>query len=123
MAMDSKPLEEMRANAEQAIKQTVMQTRGAVDSYFEFVKQAIASYPSDGTEFGQKLKEYAEQNVLAAQEFVHKLSEAKDLQDVVRTQTEFMKTQLSAFGERTKSLGDAFTKTATGSLGTPFKKS
>jgi hypothetical protein len=59
----------------------------------------------------------------AAHELAHKLSQAKDLQDVVRIQTEFMQMQLNAFGEQAKSLGEEFTKIATGVMKTPFKSS
>ena len=80
----------------------------------------MSSYPSGGTEFGEKLKSYAEKNIATAQEYVNKLSQAKGLQDVVRIQTEFMQAQLNAFGEQTKSLGEAFTKAATDAIKKPF---
>ena len=123
MAMDPKPLEDLKANAEQALKQTVEQTRGALDNYFNFIQRAMSSYPSDGTELTDKLKNYTEKNIAAAHEFVTKLSKAKDLQEVIQVQTEFMQMQLNAFGEQAKSLGDTFTKVVTGAMQTPFKKS
>jgi hypothetical protein len=49
------------------------------------------------------------------------LSRAKDIQDALRIQTEFMQAQLEEFGEQTKSLDEAFTKTATGAVKSPFK--
>jgi hypothetical protein len=78
--------------------------------------------PRVGTEFAEKLKYYTEKNIAAAQGFVHGLTQATDLNDVFRIQTEFMRMQLNAFGEQAKSLGDAFTKLATGAIQTPFKK-
>ena len=74
-----------------------------------------------GTEFGEKLKSYAEKNIAATNEYVSKLSEAKDLQEVIRIQTEFMQTQFNVLGEQTKSLGEAFTKAATEAVKTPFQ--
>ena len=99
------------------------QTRGVLGQYFNFLKQTLSSYPSGGTELGEELKSYAEKNIAAAQEYVNKLSQAKDLQDVVRIQTEFMQMQFNAFGEQTKSLGEAFTKAATGVVKAPFRSS
>ena len=123
MAKDAKPLEDLKANAERALEQTMEQTRGAVDNYFNFLQKTISSYPSGGTDLGEKLKSYAEKNIAATREFILKLSQAKDFQDVVRIQTEFMQTQMNAFGEHTKTLSEEFTKAATGAAKTPFKTS
>jgi len=98
-------------------------TRGVLGHYFNFLQQTLSSYPSGGTELGEKLKSYAEKNIATAHEYLDKLSHAKDLQDVVRIQTEFMQTQLNAFGEQTKSLAEIFTKAATEAAKTPFQKS
>jgi hypothetical protein len=122
MAKDAKPLEDLKANAERALEQTMEQTRGAVDNYFHFLQKTISSYPSGGTDLGEKLKSYAEKNIAATHEFVLKLSQAKDFQDVVRIQTEFMQAQMNAFGEHAKTLGEAVTKAATDAGKTPFKK-
>ena len=96
-------MEDLKANAERALEQTMEQTRGAVDNYFNFLQKTISSYPSGGTDLGEKLKSYAEKNIAATHEFVLKLSQAKDFQDVVRIQTEFMQTQMNAFGGTQKS--------------------
>jgi len=124
MAKDAKPLEDWNANAQRALEQTMEHARGVMGQYFNFLKQTLSSYPSGGTELGEELNCYAEKNIAAAQEYVDKLSHAKDLQDVVRIQTEFMQMQFNAFGEQTKSLGEAFTKAATGAVkASPFRSS
>lgn len=108
MPRDQKPAEEFNAMAEQ----TKAQALAAADQYFNFLKKTISSYPSGGTEFGDNLKGYAEKNIAAVHEFVQKLSQAKDFEDVFRLQTEFMQSQFSAFSEQTRSLGEAYTKSA-----------
>jgi len=123
MAKGADPLEGLDANAKRAVDQTLMQTRDAVDNYFSFLQQMISSYPSGGTDLGEKLKSYAMQSIAATHDFVTKLSQAKDFQDAVRIQTEFMQTQMKAFGQQTKNLGDEFTKAATGAVKIPFKGS
>src|SRR5271165_3100147 len=109
MAEDREPFE-LNKNAEQAMKQveravqqTMDHTRGVFDNYFSFVQKAFSSYPLGGTELTEKLKKNTERNIAAAQEFTHKLSQAKDLPDVIRIQTEFMRTQFEAFVDQTKS--------------------
>jgi hypothetical protein len=128
MAKVAEPFEEMSANAERAVQQaekvvekTIDQTRGALDNYFNFMQKAFSSYPMGGTELAEKMNRYTEQNISAARDFVHKLSQAKDLQDLMRIQTEFMQTQFGVFAEQTKSLTEAFTKAATGAVKPPFK--
>ena len=51
------------------------------------------------------------------------LSQAKDFQDVLRIQTEFMRTQMQAFAEQATSLAESFTKTAASEIKMPFKTS
>jgi hypothetical protein len=60
------------------------------------------------------VKVYAEKNIAATQEFVRDLSYAKDIQDMLRIQIEFMRAQLEAFGEQAKDLGEAYIKAASG---------
>jgi hypothetical protein len=119
MLTDFKPAPELNAMAEQ-IKE---QARGAVDTYFELLKKTMSSFPSGGTEFGEKLKIYSVHNIATAHEFTKQLSQANDFQDIVQLQTEFTQTLLKAFQEQTKNLGEAFTKAAASANNTPFKTS
>jgi hypothetical protein len=101
------PLGDVKADAQRAVEQTMEQARGAVDNYFNFVQKIISSYPSGGTELGEKLKGCAEKNIAATREFMQQLSQARDFADIMRIQTEFMQTQLESFGEQAKSIGEA----------------
>ena len=137
MAKDPKPLEDFNAQAKRAVeeakqatdrmKQSVEETKeqalGAADTYFDFLNKTVASFPSGGTEFGEKLKSFAQKNVAATHQFIKQLSQAKDFQDVLRIQTEFMQTQMQAFVEQATSLAEAFTKMATSEVKLPFKTS
>jgi hypothetical protein len=57
-------------------KQTMAHAYSAMDYYFDHLKKTVASAPSGGTEFGEKVKACAEQNIAATQEFVRDLSYA-----------------------------------------------
>jgi hypothetical protein len=72
-----------------------------------------------GTELAEKMKSYTEQNISAAGDFVHKLSQAKDFQDIIRIQTEYMQTQFSICAEQARGLTEAFTKAATNAVKPP----
>ena len=90
----------------------------AMDYYFDHLRKTVASAISGGTEFGEKVKVYAEKNIAATQEFVRDLSYAKDVQDMLRIQMEFLRSQLEAFGEQAKDLGEAFINAASGQMTT-----
>jgi len=106
MARDQNPTEEVNAFAHQAKEQAL----AAADTYFNFLKKAISSYPSSGNAFGDSMKGYAERNVAAVHEFVQRLAQAKDFQDALRIQAEFMQSQFTALSEQTRSLGEAYAR-------------
>jgi hypothetical protein len=130
MAKDPKPMEVLNAQAKQAtdrvtqaVEETKGQALGAADTYFDFLTKTISSFPSGGTEFGEKLKSFAEKNLAATHRFIQQLSQAKDFQDALRIQTEFIQTQMQAFAEQATSVAEAFTKTAASEVKMPFKTS
>ena len=102
------------AQVERLVDKTVDQTRGAVDNYFDLMQKAFSFYPVGGAELAERMKSYTEQNISAAGDFVHKLGQAKDFQDIIRIQTEFMQTQFSVLAEQTKGLTEASITGATG---------
>jgi len=103
------------AQVERLVDKTVAQTRGAADDYFSLMQKAFSFYPVGGTELVEKMKSYTEQNISAAGDFVRKLSQAKDFQDIIRIQTEYMQTQFSICAA-TKGLTEAFTTAATSAV-------
>jgi hypothetical protein len=114
MAKEQKPTEQLGEIAEQAMEQA----RRAADIYFDYVKQAISATPSGGNEFAESLKECAEKNITATQEFLKQLSQARNFQDVVRVQSDYMKFLMNAFGEQ--SFAEAYTKTAADAVKKPL---
>jgi len=120
MAKDSIPLQNPNVEAKQAIEQTVKQTEGAMDNYFNLLQQTMSATPWGKTDFGEKLKSFTEQNIAAAHDFIQKLSQARDFQDIIKIQTEYMQTQLSLFADQAKQLGEAYMKTAAGAFKPPF---
>ena len=55
----------------------------------------------------------AERNVANSFDFAQKIVRAKDVQEVMRLQTEFVKAQMEALSEQARELGTAATKAAT----------
>jgi hypothetical protein len=51
---------------------------------------------------------------------VQKLSQAKNFEEVVKLQTEFMGTQMNSFNEQAKVVSEIYTKAAEDAMKTPF---
>ena len=58
------------------MKQTLEQAHLALDAYFEFLKKSVSSFPSGGTELGEKLRDQGVEHINALQEVVKRLSQA-----------------------------------------------
>ena len=99
--------------------QTMEQARGAMENYLDFFQKNKSASPWAGAELNKKLTDYAQQNVAAAFGFAQKLTQAKDLQDLVRIQTEFLQTQMKSLTEQAKELSETATKAAAGAFKGP----
>jgi phasin family protein len=108
MAKEKQPFEGLSETAENAVEQNMEKARGAMDNYFSFLQNIWGS--NDLTE---KMKTYTAQNISASADCMHKLSKAKDFQEAIRIQTDFVQAQLNSFAEQARSLGEAYTKVAT----------
>ena len=112
MAKDTKTSEDLSTVPGQTIKQA----RGAMENYLDFFQKNMSASPWAGAEINKKVADYAQQNVATAFGFAQQLTQAKDLQDVVRMQTEFLQTQMKSLTEQAKDLGETATKAATGAF-------
>ena len=86
-------------------------TRHAMENYFNWLHNAILASPWSN-DLNKKLLSYATENVTSAVALVQKLSQAKDVEQVVKIQTEFMSQQLNAFNEQTKTIMEITTQAA-----------
>ena len=92
-------------------KVALEQTHQAMDTYFDFLKEFISTFPSSGTEIGDRWKEQSPLNLTAFQELVKRLSTAGSLEEALRIQMAFMHSQLNWLGKQTTSIGAAYTTT------------
>jgi hypothetical protein len=81
-------------------------TRHAMETYVNWLQNAMSASPWSNVDLNKKLLSYATENVTAAVGLVEKLSHAKNLEDVVKIQTEFMSKQLGSLNEQTKAIRD-----------------
>ena len=98
--MDMKQFEvpaDMRKFAEQSVEQA----RQAFDRFVSAAHEAIADFEdraqaarSGAMDVGGRAMSFAERNMAASFDFAQKLVKARDVEEVVRLQTEYVKTQV-----------------------------
>jgi hypothetical protein len=104
---------ESLAGVEQDV-QITERTRDAMENYFNWFQNAMSASPWSNIDLNRTLLSYATGNVTAAVGLVQKLSQARNLEEVVRIQTEFMSKQLDSLNEQTKAMVEVCTKVAQG---------
>jgi phasin family protein len=111
------------AGIQDTAEQTIDLARGAMESYLDFFQKAMFASPWGQTDLNKKIQSYAGKNLASTFEFAQKLTKAKDLQELVHIQSEFMQTQLKALNEQAKDLGETATQAATGAFKGQFPSS
>ncbi len=107
---------EMRDFAEKSVEQARKAFEGFIGAAQKAVTAAEASpfaVPGGVKEVGAKAVAYAEANVKAAFDHAQKLVHAKDLQEVLALQNDYLKTQLSTLQDQAKEFGAAVQKAVT----------
>jgi phasin len=106
---------ELRAMTEKSMEQarvafnTLMTSAQQALSHFEGQAKAMQASAKDVSE---KAMNFAERNVANTFAFADRLVHAKDVQQVVALQTEFIQTQMKELTEQAKELGEAAAKIA-----------
>jgi hypothetical protein len=112
MAKDKEPLEAFTATAAQTAEQMTKQTQGTMENYFGWLQKTMSTFPWSNTNLNRILLSNATQNITATFAFIQKLSNAKNFEELVKIQTEFMEAQMNSFNEQAKVLSEIYTKAA-----------
>ena len=106
---------QMRQMAEQSLEQA----RKAMDGFLGAAQKAVttmetqaAAAQSGAKDVGTKAVGFAEQNIANSFEYAQRLVRAKDVQEVMAIQQEFLQAQMKAMQEQAKDLGAHATKAA-----------
>jgi len=107
--------DQLRTYAEQSITQA----RKAIEDFMKVAQTTVSSVEGStnqiqagATDINNKMLSYAEENIAAAFDFAEKMARAKDMDEIVKLQSEFMTKRMSAFGEQTREIGDTAAKAA-----------
>src|SRR5260370_18179493 len=106
---------EMRALAEKSVEQA----RQAFDGFISAAHQAVSAFEGHAEtarkgarDVTEKAMTCAERNITSAFEFAQELVRAKDMQDVLRLQADYIQRQMQALTEQAKELGKSTSKAA-----------
>jgi phasin len=104
---------EMRAFAEKSVEQA----KQAFDGFISATHNAVSAFEGHAEtarkgakHVTEKAMNFAEQNVAASFEFAQKLLRAKDVQEVLKLQAEFVRTQMQVLAEQARELGESASK-------------
>jgi phasin len=103
---------EMRAFAEKSVEQA----RQAFDSFISAAQRAMTGadrQAAGAKELSALAARFAERNVTESFEFAQRLVRAKDPQEVVALQADYVKSQIAAFKEQADALGQEAAKMTT----------
>jgi hypothetical protein len=106
-------------SARQTAEQMTERTQETITNYFSWLQNAMQAFPWGNTDLNKKLMSYATETFTAPLSFGQKLSQAKNLEDVVKIQTEFVRAQTDSFNEHAREIGEIYTKVATSATKTP----
>ena len=83
----------------------------AFDLFFDAAGKSMATLPGAGAEVSKQALAFTEQNMKAAFEHARKLVHATDLQEAMRIQSEFLKSQFTNAGEHMRQISGGWMPT------------
>src|SRR6516162_1372554 len=106
---------EMRAFAEKSVEQA----RQAFDGFISAAHSAMGAFEGQAEtarkgakDVTEKAMTFAERNIASAFEFAQELMRARDIQDVLRLQGDYIKRQMQVLTEQARELGESTSKAA-----------
>jgi phasin len=115
MADEQKSGDEFR----NALADNLKKAKAAADNYFDMVEKSLGSSPLPFAEHAKAFRTFLRQSIDQGFDLSAKLLVAKDVQEVVRIQSEFFQGQLNALNEQARSVGESAAKAASGAFKLP----
>lgn len=98
------PKLEVPAELRDLAEKTINQAEKAFSLFFEAATKSMSSVPGAGTEVSKQALTFTEQNMKSAFEHARKLVYATDLQEAMRIQSEFLRSQFTSAGEHMRQI-------------------
>jgi phasin len=104
MATMIEPKLEVPAELRDLAEKTIDQAEKAFGMFFDAASKSMASVPTPGADISKQALSFTEQNMKAAFEHARKLVHATDLQEAMRIQSEFLRSQFTNAGEHMRQI-------------------
>jgi phasin len=98
------PKLEVPAELRDLAEKTIDQAEKAFSLFFDAASKSMAAMPGTGTDLSKQALSFTEQNMKAAFEHARKLVHATDLQEAMRIQSEFLRSQFTTAGEHMRQI-------------------
>ena len=98
------PKLEVPAELRDLAEKTIDQAEKAFGMFFDAAAKSMATVPNPGSEISKQALTFTEQNMRAAFEHARKLVHATDLQEALRIQSEFLRSQFTNAGEHMRQI-------------------
>ena len=119
MAKDPMSSFEIPAEMRRMAETSVAQAKQAFDGFLTAAQQAVsrvetqtAAAQAGATDMSRKAMTFAGQNMAASFAFAQKLAQARDAEEVVRLQADFLRSQMQTFADQARELSASFTPPA-----------
>lgn len=103
---------EIPAEMRNVAEHSVVQARQAFDGFMGAAQKALSQWgeqtaaaQAGAKDTSEKIMHFAERNVSTSFEFAQRLVRAKDVEEMMRLQAEFMRAQMETLSEQAKELG------------------
>jgi phasin len=100
----AEPRLEVPAELRDMAEKTIDQAERAFGMFFDAASKSMASIPGPGSEVSKQALSLTEQNMKAAFEHARKLVHATDLQEAMRIQSDFLRSQFTNAGEHMREI-------------------
>lgn len=111
---------EMPADMRVFAERSVEQAKQAFDGFISAAHQAVNAFEGQAEsarkgarQVTEKAMSFAEKNIANSFEFAQQLVRAKDVQEVLKLQADFMRGQMQVLAEQVRELGETAGKAAT----------
>jgi phasin len=110
------PKLEVPAELRDLAEKTIEQAEKAFRMFFDAANKSMMSVPGPGTEISKQALMFTEQNMNAAFEHARKLVHVTDLQEAMRIQSDFLRSQFTSAGEQMKHITGEVMSAAKGTM-------
>ena len=98
---------EVPAQIKEVAEKTIDQAERGFSAFIEAANKSVSMIPNPTTDMSLKALSLTEQNMKAAFDHAKKLLQAKDLQEAMGLQAEFLKAQYETATEQLKEMGNS----------------